>query len=201
MLGEKFSDVMDKIPLSYYLNDDVLFLGRDLLGKVLCTKKGCGIIIECESYRAPEDKASHAYQGRRTARNEVMFGPGGHAYVYVCYGMHNLFNVVTGPERVPHAVLIRAIFMPEKGAIVGPGLVTRALGIDRAANGCRLDVDTVWLEDRGITFRKSHIEATPRIGISYAEEYAQKPWRFRCTNSCLKQFPEIIKLKFSLRSP
>jgi len=185
---------MGKIPLSYYQNPDVLFLGRDLLGKVLATKKGSGVIIECESYMAPVDKASHAYGGRRTERNKVMFGSGGRAYVYLCYGMHNLFNVVTGPEELPHAVLIRSIFMPGGGPIIGPGRLTQALGIDRHMNGCLLDSCRVWIEDRGISFKQSDIEALPRVGIDYAKEYAKKPWRFRAAHSLLKQFPETINL-------
>ena len=102
-----------RLPRSYYLSEDVLFLAKDLLGKILVTNiddNSCsGIIVETEAYRAPDDRACHAFNNLRTKRTEVMFAEGGHAYIYLCYGMHHLTNIVTGPKDTAHAVLIRAI--------------------------------------------------------------------------------------------
>lgn len=104
---------MGKLQAPFYLRDDVVAIAQELLGTILVTEwegvRTTARIVETEAYRGPEDKASHAYNNRRTARTEVMFGPGGHAYVYLCYGIHHLFNVVTGPAEIPHAVLVRAV--------------------------------------------------------------------------------------------
>ncbi|MBO9675491.1 MAG: DNA-3-methyladenine glycosylase [Sphingobacteriaceae bacterium] len=181
----------------YYLNDDVVGLAKDLLGKVLYTKIGdeitAGVIVETEAYFGIKDKASHAYGGRRTNRTETMYGAGGIAYVYLCYGMHNLFNVVTSVENDPHAVLIRGIeplvgieiiekrrgMSYTKGAIsAGPGSAAKALGIDRAFNAKSLSGDDIWIEDHGIRYNEEDIAATPRVGIAYAKEHALLPWRF-----------------------
>ncbi len=188
---------MKCLPLSYYRNDDVLFLSRDLLGKVLMTNiDGAvtgGIIVETEAYRAPEDRGSHAFGGRRTARNQVMYGSGGHAYVYLCYGIHHLFNIVTSKVDIPHAILIRAI-QPIEGIpamlarrkksklhrtlTAGPGALSQALGITIARNGAQLTGPEIWLEDRGIIYDEDDIISAPRIGIDYAGEDALLPWRF-----------------------
>jgi len=173
----------NKLPLSYYQSKDVLFLGRDLLGKVLHTISGSGIITETESYKAPEDKASHAYKMRRTPRNEVMFNEGGCAYIYICYGMHRLFNVVTGPKGLPHAILIRGIMaLPSRREIFGPGNVTKNLQIVPEMKGLLLNSKEIWISDDGYSIKPSDIECLPRVGIDYAEEYAKKPWRFRLKN-------------------
>src|SRR4051812_21670161 len=109
---------MPKLKASYYANTDVVFLAKDLIGKTLCTrinnKLTCGIITETEAYAGIIDKASHAYGGRRTNRTETMYSKGGVSYVYLCYGIHRLFNIVTNTVDVPHAILIRAIY-PTKG--------------------------------------------------------------------------------------
>ncbi|MTH16584.1 DNA-3-methyladenine glycosylase [Flavobacterium sp. LC2016-01] len=186
-----------KLPFAYYLNQDVLFLAKDLLGKVLCTeidgKITSGIIVETEAYFGIQDKASHAYGGRRTNRTEIMFGAGGVSYVYLCYGIHHLFNIVTSVEGEPHAVLIRAIepltgkeIMEErrnmpfsKPAISsGPGSAAKALGIDSSFNKKDLGGDEIWLEDHGIRYTEEEIAATPRVGVAYAQEDALLPWRF-----------------------
>lgn len=190
---------MNKIPLSFYQQEDVIGLSRSLIGKYLLTCLGPeklvtgGMIIETEAYHGAEDKACHAYGNRRTKRTETMFSAGGTAYVYLCYGMHNLFNIVTNKEKIPHAILIRAIEpligidlmlqRRKKEKIVstltsGPGSLCQALGITRAHDGLLLDSDTLWLEDRGIHIPPEHIQTSPRIGIDYAEEDALKPWRF-----------------------
>ncbi len=186
-----------KLKPAYYLNEDVVSLAKDLLGKVLYTKIGneitAGIIVETEAYFGIKDKASHAYGGRRTNRTETMYGAGGIAYVYLCYGMHHLFNIVTSVKDDPHAVLIRGIEplvgieiieqrrnMPHgKGAIsAGPGSAAKALGIDKAFNAKNLSDDEVWIEDHGIRYQEEDIAATPRVGIAYAKEHALLPWRF-----------------------
>lgn len=165
---------------NFYIQKDVLLLAKELLGKVLCCGSKKAVILETESYRAFTDKASHAYKGRRTKRNEAMYAEGGVAYVYLCYGMHCLFNVVTNEKDIPDAILIRKvqIDIPEgyKEIINGPALLTKALDITLKHNKWPLDSKELWIEDRNIKPKK--IEAHPRIGIAYAEEDALLPWRF-----------------------
>jgi DNA-3-methyladenine glycosylase len=186
------------LPAAFYQQEDVLYISQQLLGKFLFTRIGeqftGGMIVETEAYRAPEDRASHAYGMRRTKRNEVMFGKSGHAYVYLCYGIHSLFNVTTNQEGIPHAILIRAIepsvgveimlkrrnkATPERSLTAGPGALAQALGITLNHNGISLLEDTIWLEDRNITVKPAEITATPRVGVAYAGEDALLPWRFR----------------------
>jgi DNA-3-methyladenine glycosylase len=186
-----------KLPFSYYLNPDVIFLAKDLLGKVLFTEREgevtAGIIVETEAYFGIQDKASHAYGGRRTTRTETMYNQGGVSYVYLCYGIHHLFNVVTSVEGEPHAVLIRAVEplvgreimelrrnMPaDKPAISsGPGSAAKALGIGRSFNEKDLTGEEIWIEDHGIRYSPEEIAATPRVGVAYAGEDAALPWRF-----------------------
>ena len=186
-----------KLPFSYYLNPDPIFLAQDLLGKVLYTEiegnTTAGIIKETEAYFGTRDKASHAYGGRRTNRTETMYNPGGVSYVYLCYGLHSLFNVVTSVQGEPHAVLIRAIepllgkeimesrrnMSVEKAAIsAGPGSAAKALGIDRSFNGKDLGGEEIWIEDQGIRYTADQIAATARVGVAYAQEDALLPWRF-----------------------
>lgn len=161
----------------FYLHDDVVFLSKELLGKYIFTringKVRGGYIIETEAYRGPEDRASHAYNNRRTKRTEVMFKKGGVCYVYLCYGIHHLLNVVTNNEGVPHAILIRGIYM-DKGKVIGPGNVTKALGVNMSFNGEPLSGNTIWIEEREKI--KGKIVASPRIGIDYAGEDAKLPW-------------------------
>jgi len=186
-----------KLPLSYYLNRDVIFLARDLLGKVLFTEINgnvtAGIIVETEAYFGVLDKASHAYYGRRTERTETLYSPGGVSYVYLCYGIHHLFNIVTSTEGEPHAVLIRAVEpligkeimefrrnMPASKTAIssGPGSAAKALGIDRSFNKKDLTDNEIWIEDHGIRYSDEEIVAGPRIGVAYAQEDALLPWRF-----------------------
>lgn len=186
-----------KLPLSYYLNPDVLFLAKDLLGKVLYThiegQTTAGIIVETEAYFGELDKASHAYGGRRTNRTEIMYSEGGVSYVYLCYGIHHLFNIVTSVKGEPHAVLIRAVEpltgteimeqrrnMPvTKSAISsGPGSTAKALGIDHVLNKKDLGGEEIWIEDHGIKYTEDEIAASPRVGVAYAQEDAFLPWRF-----------------------
>lgn len=186
-----------RLQFSYYLNQDVLFLAKDLLGKVLYTqiegKITAGIIVETEAYFGVQDKASHAYGGRRTNRTETLYSQGGISYVYLCYGIHHLFNIVSSVEGEPHAVLIRAIEpligkdtmelrrnMPANKAAIsaGPGSAAKALEIDRSFNTKDLTGEEIWLEDHGIRYDADEIAATPRVGVAYAQEDALLPWRF-----------------------
>ncbi|SIS69649.1 DNA-3-methyladenine glycosylase [Chryseobacterium ureilyticum] len=186
-----------KLPLSYYSNQDVLFLAKDLLGKVIFTEIDgnitAGIIVETEAYFGIQDKASHAYGGRRTDRTETLYNHGGISYVYLCYGIHHLFNVVTSVENDPHAVLIRAIEpligkeimesrrnMPASKAAIssGPGSAAKALGIDRTFNQKDLSGSEIWIENHNTQCSLDKIESGPRVGVAYAGEDALLPWRF-----------------------
>ncbi|WP_225919206.1 DNA-3-methyladenine glycosylase [Actomonas aquatica] len=131
-------------------------------------------ITETEAYDGPEDRACHAARGR-TARTEVMFGAPGCWYVYLCYGIHEMLNLVTGPKDYPAAVLIRGV-----EGVVGPGRLTKRLGIGRALNGAAAGrACGLWLEDDGLVVREEEVTSTPRVGIDYAgPEWAAKPWRF-----------------------
>lgn len=185
-----------KLPREFYTRSDVLEVARDLLGKKLVVSgrngsRTAGIIVETEAYRGPEDRASHAWNGRRTQRTETMYGLGGTAYVYFVYGMYNQFNVVTNIENIPHAVLVRALEPSEGLAIMrrrrrgrsekeltsGPGRLCLALGIDRKMDKADLLGERVWIEE-GVSLSPRQIARGPRIGIDYAEKWIDKPWRF-----------------------
>ena len=186
-----------KLPRDFYLRDDVVEISRDLLGMVLCTKLNRhttkAIITETEAYAGVGDKASHAYRGRRTKRTEPIFGEGGAAYVYLCYGIHHLFNVVTNEAETPHAVLIRAATPLEGAALMqnrrnkreidktllaGPGSVAQALGITTELTGVSLLGNKIWIEEQVPAVGPIKIEIGPRIGIDYAQEDASRPYRF-----------------------
>ncbi|GAO41620.1 DNA-3-methyladenine glycosylase [Flavihumibacter petaseus] len=187
---------MLKLDDSFFLREDVLKIARELIGKILLTtfdgKRTSGRIVETEAYQGVIDRASHAYNNRRTARTEVMFGTGGVAYVYLCYGIHHLFNVVTSTSGQPHAVLIRAIEPVEGIRTIldrvrkkhwnasigrGPGNVAKALGIHTGHTGHSLQ-DQISLWDDGARIRKSAIGSSVRIGVDYAGEDALLPYRF-----------------------
>lgn len=188
---------MKKLELDFYRRKDVLVVARELLGKLLISKKDgittSGRIVECEAYAGAPDRASHAFGGRRTNRNEVMYGDGGFAYVYLCYGIHHLFNVVTHGKETPHAVLIRSL-EPVKGIkdmlvrtgkpiqdhtlTRGPGNVSKALGIHTSDSGTSLVGKTIYLADDGFRFNQHEIFRSPRIGVDYAGRDALLPYRF-----------------------
>ncbi|WP_432713477.1 DNA-3-methyladenine glycosylase [Pedobacter sp.] len=188
---------MPKLPYSFYQQELVTDLAIQLLGKQLFTfidgELTGGTIVETEAYNGVLDKASHAYGGRLTNRTQTMYGAGGLSYVYLCYGIHHLFNVVTGPENTPHAVLVRGL-EPVEGVDVmlrrrnmpvlkpnltaGPGALAKALGIDRQLNAKDLLGDEIWIEDHGISYQPEQIVAGPRIGVAYAEDHALLPWRY-----------------------
>lgn len=181
---------------AFYSNPNVVDVSRKLLGKVLCSNIdsafASGIIIETEAYCGRNDKACHANNGLRTNRTEVMYGDPGHAYIYLCYGIHHLFNVVTNANGLADAVLIRAIhpldgryeikkrrkIKNERNLTDGPGKLTQALGITTNLNGCSLFESPVWIEDRNLKVNPKRIEATSRIGVDYAGDDAKKLWRF-----------------------
>lgn len=170
-----------KLPRSFYARE-TLTVARELLGLHLvhfvAGRRRVGRIVETEAYRGPKDLAAHSSRGR-TKRTEVMFGPPGHAYVYLIYGVWDCFNVVTATDGVPHAVLIRALepVSGTDGGTHGPGLLCRAMGIDRSLHGADLTDGELWLEKPG-DWRKPRIARATRIGVDYAGAWAKKPWRF-----------------------
>ena len=171
----------DKLPRSFYARE-TLTVARDLIGMHLVHRGPYGLqrgrIVETEAYKGPTDLAAHSSRGL-TKRTEVMFGPPGHAYVYLIYGFWNCLNFVTADHGVPHAVLIRAL-EPVAGVentTHGPGLLCRALYRDRALNGLDLTGSTLWVE-KPANYRKPRIERATRIGVDYAGSWAKKPWRF-----------------------
>jgi DNA-3-methyladenine glycosylase len=185
-----------KLPREFYTRPNVLAVARDLLGKLLVVpakngKRVSGKIVEVEAYRGPQDRAAHSYGGRRTKRTETMYRIGGTAYVFFVYGMYYQFNVVTNTVDNPHAVLIRAVEpvdgielmrkrrygRPDHNLTNGPGKLCLALGIDRQLDAADLLDNKVWLED-AVTIPRRQIASGPRVGIDYAEEWRDKPWRF-----------------------
>jgi len=156
-------------------------LARWLLGKhlVRATPRGpvARMITETEAYHSARDRACHASRGR-TRRTETLFAAGGVWYVYLCYGVHEMLNLVTGPADFPAAVLIRGV-----DGVSGPGRVTRALRVDRRLNNAPCArASGLWIEDRGLRVPRSAVVAGPRVGVDYAGPvWAKKPWRFRLT--------------------
>lgn len=192
-----------KLPKKFYLRNNVVKIARDLLGKFLFSSiDGIvtgGIITETEAYAGVNDRASHAFGGRRTTRTEVMYAEGGASYVYLCYGIHSLFNVVTNKKDIPHAILVRAIHpvegvtrmrnrrnnpkVPDSRLCVGPGTVAQALGIHFSHSGKSLLENEIWIEDRDIKIKPDIIVTGQRIGVDYAGKDALLPYRFKISNS------------------
>lgn len=198
------------IERSFFLKEDVVGIARALIGKYLFSnfdgQLTGGIISETEAYNGVHDRASHAWNGKKTKRTEVMYRTGGTAYVYLCYGVHSLFNVVTNVAGIPEAVLIRSIipvigteFMLQRSGKkelnvidgTGPGRVTKLLGIhyshtglDIAGDGCMNETDEIntskliWIEDRQLIPEEKDIRITKRIGVEYAGDDAGLPYRF-----------------------
>ena len=184
-----------KLPESFYLETDVVKVAKRLLGKFLVTDLGngltSGMIVETEAYSWRE-RGCHAFQGKQTNRNSAMFQTGGISYVYLCYGMYELFNVVTNEAGTAEAVLIRAL-QPADGQLLmlsrykaksikritsGPGKLTKALGITRKLNLANLSGNEIWIEDRGIEIKPSQQEASARIGLNFDGPDVDLPWRF-----------------------
>lgn len=187
--------ISSKLPPHFYMQEDTLQVSRQLLGKKLCTAIDgvytSGIIVETEAYRGPEDLGSHAYNQKRTARNDMMYSEGGVVYMYICYGIHDMLNIVTGKEGSSHAVLIRALqpadgvyHMCERRGIQdlkrlckGPGALAKALGLNKLHNGVSLQSDAIWIEDADDLKAESIVE-TSRIGLNIQGVYRDIPWRF-----------------------
>jgi DNA-3-methyladenine glycosylase len=187
---------MQKLPVEFYLREDVVQIAKELLGKVLITQwngeRTVGRIVETEAYAGESDKASHASKGR-TPRTAVMFGEAGKAYVYLCYGIHQMFNIVTNEEGVPHAILIRAV-EPVEGIDVmlrrtgkkkadhtltkGPGNVGKAFGFHTSQSGFSLQHDQLFIADDGFQLPVGSVGVSVRIGVDYAGEDALRPYRF-----------------------
>jgi len=185
-----------KLDRKFYQRKDTIAVARDLLGKLLVVpnatgRRISGMIVETEAYLGVTDHAAHSYGGRRTPRNEVMYGLGGSVYVFFVYGMYYQFNIVTGPPDHPHAILFRAVEpvegieimrerrgeMKDRNLTSGPGKLCIALAIDRDLNAVGLRGKRVWLEDHH-TFTDEEIAIGKRVGIDYAGEDAENPWRF-----------------------
>ncbi|HZH94832.1 MAG TPA: DNA-3-methyladenine glycosylase [Flavisolibacter sp.] len=185
-----------KLPYRFYLREDVVSIAKELLGKVLVSnwdgEKTTGRIVETEAYAGERDKASHASKGL-TKRTGVMYGAGGVAYVYLCYGIHQMFNIVTGAQGTPHAVLIRGVEplegvdvmlrrtgkrVPDETLTRGPGNVGKAFGFHTAQCGLSLTGDELYIGDDGIKIDEDKIVASPRIGVAYAGEHALWDYRF-----------------------
>ncbi len=197
------------LPSSFYLDHDVVKISKQLLGKYIFTNHNNqltgGMIVETEAYAGTKDKACHAYNGKPTKRTAPMFEKGGIAYVYLCYGMHFLLNVVTNIKNIPHAVLIRAI-EPKIGVDImlirrnkkridrtltaGPGSLSQALNITKKDNFKSFFSPSIWIEDKKIIINEDDIISSKRIGVSYAKEDALLPWRFRIKNNNWTSFPK-----------
>ena len=185
------------LPPSFYTRKDVVKIARELLGKVLVTNidgiRTAGMIVETEAYAGIHDKAAHSFGGRLTERTKVMYMKGGVAYIYLCYGIHHLFNVITNVEGTPSGVLIRAV-EPLEGIedmllrrkkekltpalTAGPGAMSAALGINTALTGTSLSGNDIYIEDRDIKIKPQDIVTGTRVGVDYAEEDALRPYRF-----------------------
>jgi DNA-3-methyladenine glycosylase len=200
-----------RLDQAFYERTDTLGLARDLLGKLLVVpdehgNRVSGMIVELEAYMGVTDKAAHSYGGRRTPRNEVTYGPGGHAYVFFIYGMYYQLNFVLGPTDHPHVVLIRAVEpvegidvmrerrgpMKDTNLTSGPGKLCIAFGIDRSLNGADLTGAQIWVENYR-SFKTDEVSVGKRVGIDYAGEDAENPWRFWVTgNNFVSKVPRSL---------
>ena len=186
-----------KLKRSFYDRKDVVKIARELLGKILVTQmdgvRSSGRIVETEAYAGFGDRASHAFGGRRTARSEHLYGVPGTIYVYICYGMHPLFNVITNKKDIPHGVLIRALepleglelmqertgkFSSDYTITKGPGNLSRAMGMSKLQSGCSIFSEEIFIEDDGLHYKKDQIVVTKRIGVEGAGKDAELPYRF-----------------------
>lgn len=195
---------MRKLGREFYTRDNTLQIAKDLLGKILVVPdengaRSTAMIVETEAYLGAIDKAAHSFGNRRTKRTETMFGIGGTVYIFFVYGMYYQFNVVAGAVDSPHAILIRAVEpvenveimrkrrlaastasnpkMPDQNITSGPGKLCIALGIDKSFDKADLLGEKVWISEHK-TIPMSKIAKGKRIGIDYADEFAEKPWRF-----------------------
>jgi DNA-3-methyladenine glycosylase len=188
---------LKKLNHAFYNRKDVVRIAKELLGKILVTQfdsvRSSGRIVETEAYKGVNDRASHAFGGRRTARSEHLYGEPGTVYIYISYGMHHLFNVITNKKDTPHGVLIRALepidgvenMLSRTGKpfadytlTKGPGNLARAMGISKIYNGGNLFSDKIFIEDDGMRYKSNQIVVTKRIGVESAQEDAELPYRF-----------------------
>jgi DNA-3-methyladenine glycosylase len=188
---------MKKLPIQFYKETDVLLIAKQLIGKIIITDFNglitSGRIVETEAYIGITDRASHSYGGKRTARNEHMYAQAGTAYVYICYGMHHLFNVVSNAKNIPDAILIRAVepltgidimltrtgkLKPGSSLTKGPGNTAKALGISKSHSGINLLKDEIYIGDDGFAIDENSIGISHRIGIENTGDAALKPYRF-----------------------
>lgn len=185
------------VPQSFYERADVVTITGELLGKIVVTNFSnmltAARITEAEAYNGPFDKAAHSYNNRRTKRTEVMYAGGGAAYIYLCYGIHQMFNIVTNQPGIPNAILIRAL-EPIAGIETmlarsnknnhgfdltrGPGNVAKALGLNTSHTGISLQSEELYIADDGFSYTENEIAVTARIGVDYAAEDALLPYRF-----------------------
>ena len=187
----------NKVPVEFYRQNDEVSIARQLLGKrvysLIDGNLTGGIIVETEAYRGPDDRGSHAYNDKRTSRNEIMYCAGGVAYMYICYGIHDMLNIVTGADGISHAALIRAIepvegldvmrirrgiFDQDRRLCQGPGALAKALGLTKLHNGADLQGNTIWLVDEGRHYSKELVIASARVGMNFDGPYKTIPWRF-----------------------
>lgn len=184
------------IPESFYLREDTLTIAKELLGKFVFTQVdgiiAGGMIVETEAYLGVTDASCHSFNNRKSAKNATMYEQGGVAYMYICYGIHDMLNLVTGPAGESHVVLIRAIeptigiehMMERRGNVPlkrltnGPGSLAKALGLNKSFDRESLTSKRLWLEDKGVIIEPSNIKETPRIGINCPEPFLSAPWRY-----------------------
>lgn len=216
VLDPNFSPLTNMpLPKSFYEHEDIFGIAKTLLGKKLCTlidNKYCsGFIVETEAYKAPEDKASHAYQNKLTPRTKTMFSPPGTGYIYIIYGTFHLFNVITAPKGIAHCILIRAI-EPLEGVDVmmkrrametktknltnGPGKFSIAMGIHKQFDGTNLTVkEGIWIEEGRSQIDEENILVGPRVGMSTAEEASNLPYRYRIKGNKWTSKPDKVWYK------
>ncbi|GLR16785.1 DNA-3-methyladenine glycosylase [Portibacter lacus] len=200
------------LPRSFYEGEDILEISKSLLGKKLCSDIGgqftSGIIVETEAYKAPEDKASHAFGNKVTPRTVTMFSPPGTGYIYIIYGMYHLFNVITGPEGTAHCILIRAVepldgqdVMLErrgkpsmiKAVTNGPGKFSIAMGMHKKYDATDLTISSdIWIETGWPELSEEEILVGPRVGMSTAEECSNWPYRFRVKGNKWTSKPDKV---------
>ncbi len=199
---------MKKLPAQFYKRADVILIAKELIGKIIVTNFNgvttTGRIVETEAYIGFTDRASHAYAGKRTTRNEHMYAAAGTAYVYICYGMHHLFNIVTNAKDFPDAVLIRAVeplagistMLNRAGKVKfnssltkGPGNAAKALGIFKQHSGTDLLKDEIYIADDGFAIEQSLIGTSRRIGIENTADAVEKPYRFYIKGNRFVSYP------------
>jgi DNA-3-methyladenine glycosylase len=191
-----------KLPKSFYQRDDTLAIAKELIGKLLITNIAGeltgGLIIETEAYMGPIDRGSHAFNNKRTPRNDTMYSEGGQVYMYICYGIHDMLNIVTGKEGSPHAILIRAIqptigwdiikrrrnlYNQDYRLCQGPGSLAKSLALTKVHNGLDLNGDIIWVEDTHSAYPDKDIIAAARVGMNFEGPYKNIPWRFLVKNN------------------